>query len=250
MSITQPYELEGLQKAAHFVSHVLQEMKNAARAGMTTIELDQVAARLFAEHGAQSAPQITYNFPGYTCISVNKNFAHGIPDDTVIRPGDLLNIDVSASLDGYFADTGHSFQIKPYSEDIQKLCLATLNTLKAAMQTAKAGASLNQIGRAIEQSAQKNGYATIRNLCSHGVGKALHEWPGEILNYWRADQTQKIHSGLVITLEPFLSTGASHAVENGDGWTLTSREGSWVAQHEHTLVIAKGKPLVLTRMPQ
>lgn len=246
MSISSEKDLESLRKIGRIVARCLQHMHSTLEPGMTTAELDAIGGRFLAMHGARSAPKLTYNFPGHTCISVNEEAAHGIPGSRVLKAGDLVNIDVSAELNGYFADTGGSAIIPPESKIHLKICATAKNALERAMLEARAGAKLNRIGHAIESEARRNGFTVIENLGSHGVGRSLHEEPGFIPGYYDKSDKRTLHENQVITIEPFISSGAREVFENGDGWTLVTNPGVFTAQYEHTLVITKGKPLVMT----
>ena len=157
MSINSEKDLEGLRKVGQIVARCLQLMQSKLEPGMTTSELDAIGGQFLALHGARSAPRLTYNFPGHTCISVNEEAAHGIPGSKRFKAGDLVNIDVSAELEGYFADTGGSAIIPPESKLHLQICAAAKQALKNAMREARAGAKLNRIGRAIEREALKAG---------------------------------------------------------------------------------------------
>lgn len=246
MSINSERDLEGLRKIGRVVARCLQHMQSKIEPGITTAELDSIGGHYLSLHGARSAPQLTYNFPGYTCISVNEEAAHGIPGARVIKAGDLVNIDVSAELDGYFADTGGSAIVPPESKLHLQICAAAKKALEKALLEARAGAKLNRIGYAIEAEATRNGLTVIENLGSHGVGRALHEEPGFIAGYYDKKDRRILRENQVITIEPFISSGAREVFENGDGWTLVTSPGVFTAQYEHTLVITKGKPLIMT----
>ena len=246
MSINSEKDLEGLRKIGRIVARCLKHMQSKLEPGMTTAELDAIGGQYLAMHGARSAPQLTYNFPGFTCISVNEEAAHGIPGVKVLKAGDLVNIDVSAELDGYFADTGGSAIIPPESKLHLQICAVAKKALESAMLEARAGAKLNRIGYAIENEAIKSGLTVIENLGSHGVGRALHEEPGFIAGYYDKHDKRILKENQVITIEPFISSGAHEVYENGDGWTLVTNPGIFTAQYEHTLVITKGKPLIMT----
>jgi len=246
MSINSAKDLEGLRKIGRVVARCLQHMQSKLEPGITTGELDAIGGRFLAAHGAKSAPKITYNFPGHTCISVNEEAAHGIPGSKVLNAGDLVNIDVSAELDGYFADTGGSAIIPPESKLHLQICAVAKKALENAMLEARAGAKINRIGHAIETEAARNGLTVIRNLGSHGVGRALHEEPGFIPGYYDKRDQRVLRENQVITIEPFISSGAHEVVENGDGWTLVTNPGVFTAQYEHTLVITKGQPIIMT----
>ncbi len=246
MSINSEKDLEGLRRVGRIVARCLQHMQSKLEPGITTGELDAIGGRYLSEHGARSAPQLTYNFPGYTCISVNEEAAHGIPGAKIIQAGDLVNIDVSAELDGYFADTGGSAIVPPESKLHIQICAVAKKALERAMLEARAGAKINRIGHAIETEAIKNGFSVIENLGSHGVGRALHEEPSFIPGYYDKRDRRTLHENQVITIEPFISSGAREVFENGDGWTLITKPGIFTAQYEHTIVITKTKPLIMT----
>ena len=246
MTIETHDDIAGLQRIGRVVSLVLQRMLDAAEPGMTTRELDALGAGWLAEHGARSAPRLTYDFPGHTCISINEEAAHGIPGDRVIRAGDVLNIDVSAQLGGYWADTGGTRVVPPTTAQKTRLCHATRMALAAAMQEARAGRPINRIGAAIERTARAYGLRVIENLGSHGVGRALHEAPEHIAGYHDPRDTRVLTEGMVITIEPFLSTRSRQVTEAADGWTLVGAPGNLSAQYEHTMIITRGEPIVVT----
>jgi methionyl aminopeptidase len=221
-------------------------MGEALEPGITTRELDSLGRKLLEKEGARSAPELTYNFPGATCISVGPDCAHGIPDDRPVKAGDLINIDVSAELEGYFGDTGASFTVPPVKPQIERLCHDGQQAMWAGIRAVKAGGRLNDIGRSIEGFAKKKGYSLVRNLASHGVGQSLHDEPGEIPTWYEPRDRRKIPEGLVFTIEPFLSLGADWVEEQHDGWTLRPPLGQPTVQYEHTLVATRRGPLVLT----
>lgn len=246
MRVNSPDDLKGLIKVGRAVAKTIMEMKHSARPGMTTKELDDIGAEVLSRWGAESAAKSDYQFPGHTCISVNHEVAHGIPGDRVLQQGDLINIDVSAKRDGYYADAGHSFQLPPYRAQISSLCRRTQLIMLQIIHQLHAGMPLNQIGKMLELEAKKAQLKVIRNLCSHGVGRALHEEPKEIVHFYDANDTRTLELGQVITIEPFLSTGSELVYQQLDGWTLAVPEDSYAAQHEHTVVITEKKPIILT----
>ncbi len=246
MSIEKESDIIALKRIGKIVAETLDLMRREAKPGMTTRELDLIGAAFLNSHGARSAPQLCYNFPGATCISVNHEAAHGIPGSRALEPGDLVNVDVSAELDGYYADTGASFVLDPVSPALRDLCDATQEALAAAMKVARAGVKLNEIGRAVEKVAKDRGYTIIKNLCSHGVGRSLHEEPRVIPSFYDPRDTRMLTKNLVITIEPFLSTGAWSVSEAKDGWTLQTPPQFRSAQYEHSMIITDGDPIVLT----
>jgi methionyl aminopeptidase len=246
VTIETDKDLSELRDIGRIVAAILQQMKCRAEPGMTTAELDQIGKELLESYGAESAPRVTYNFPGYTCISINEEVAHGIPGGRVIQPGDVVNIDVSAEKNGYFADTGGSFVIPPSNFLKDKLISSTKLALAEACNSVQAGKSLNVVGKSIQRVAKQKGFKIIKNLCSHGVGRGLHEEPKEIPGYYEPRDKRRLHEGLVITIEPFLSTKSRFVTEADDGWTLVGSQNNLSAQFEHTMVITKGKPILLT----
>jgi methionyl aminopeptidase len=246
MTIGNDDELEKLKAAGRLVARTLQAMGEALEPGITTAELDALGRRLLEAEGARSAPELTYDFPGATCISVGPDVAHGIPGERRIEAGDLVNIDVSAELDGFFADTGASFAVPPVSAKVERLCRDGRRALWSGIRAVRPGRPLNDCGRAIEAFARKNGYSLVRNLASHGVGASLHEEPTELATWDNPADTRRITEGLVFTLEPFLSLGADWVEETGDGWTLRPTGGQPTVQYEHTLVATRNGPVVLT----
>ncbi len=247
MSIESEKDLEGLKRIGRIVALVLREMKEKLRPGMTTAELDDVGRACLERHSARSAPQLMYDFPAATCISVNDESAHGVPGDRVIREGDLVNVDVSAELDGYFADTGASVPVPPVPERTHELCEHARRALERSLVAVRAGKPINVIGRAIESEAKRGGFQVIRNLCGHGLGRSLHEYPGEVSSYYDRDDRRRLTSGMVLAIEPFLSTGATHVETAEDGWTEKTPDGSLTAQYEHTVVVTRRRPIVVTR---
>lgn len=246
MTITQQDELEALQAIGRIVANTMHGMARAMEPGMTTAELDAIGAELLAREGAISAPQSTYDFPGATCISINEEIAHGIPGERVIHKGDLVNIDVSASKDGYFADTGASFGMGPLHGRLETLCRDGRQAMRIGIEQVGAGRPLGGIGQAIGRFANARGYTLIRNLASHGIGRALHEYPEEIPTWPMRSERRRIEKGLVLTVEPFLSTGGQWADQAEDGWTLFSTPAAPVVQYEHTVVATDRGALIVT----
>jgi len=247
MTIETEDDVAALKRIGRIVSYVLQEMLDAAEPGMTTRELDSLGEKLLERHGARSAPRLTYDFPGSTCISINEEAAHGIPGDRVIRAGDVVNVDVSAELEGYYADTGGTMIVPPTSPVKTRLCHATRTALERAMKQARAGQPVNGIGAAIQRVARTYGFRIIENLASHGVGRALHEAPEHIAGYFDPTDSRILSHGLVITIEPFLSTKSRLVTESSDGWTLVGARGNLSAQYEHTMIITRGEPIIVTQ---
>lgn len=249
MSITNESELIGMQKASEAVACALKEMRAYAKAGISTKELDNYGAQILNDLGAKSAPFLTYGFPGYTCISVNNEFCHGIPSDKrILTEGDLINIDVSAELDGFWSDNGSSFVIGNDVNQHQKLVEASKQILQKAIQNIKGGVRIADIGYIIESEAKKRGYKVIKNLTGHGIGRSLHEAPNEIANFRDRFNPTRFKKNSVVAIETFISTTSTYAETLQDGWTMVGNKGGFMAQHEHTIVVTNGKPIILTEM--
>ena len=249
MSIKKESELVGMKKASEAVALTLKEMRKFAKPGMTTKELDNYGGKILNDMGAKSAPYLTYGFPGWTCISINNEFCHGIPSDKKrLQEGDLINIDVSAELDGFWSDNGGSFVLGPDVKHHQKLIEASKIILHKAIYNIKGGVRISDIGFLMENEAKKRGYKVIKNLTGHGVGRSLHEEPGEIANYKDRFNLTRFKKNSVVAIETFISTTSTYTKTLQDGWTMVGNKGGFMAQHEHTIVVTDGKPLVLTEM--
>ena len=246
MTISSDEELTRLKEIGRIVANTLEAMGAAIEPGMTTAELDQIGRKLLQEAGARPAPELCYDFPGATCISVNEEIAHGIPGDRRIAKGDLINIDVSAERNGVFADTGASFTAPPVSKAIERLCRDGRRAMWAGIRQVAAEKPLAGIGQAIGDFARRNRYTLVQNLASHGVGHSLHEEPKEIATWPDASERRIMAKGLVFTVEPFLSLGAEWAEDGEDPWTLLSSPSAPTVQYEHTVVATPNGPLVVT----
>ena len=247
MSISKESELKGMQRVSQAVGATLKQMRLYARPGMSTQELDEFGGAILKSYGAKSAPNLTYGFPGQTCISLNEEVAHGIPSGTkILKEGDLVNIDVSAELNGFWSDNGGSFVLGQDIHHHQPLVDASKQILFKAISLIKGGVKIADIGHLIETEAKKAGFRVIKNLAGHGVGRSLHEKPENILNYRDRFDRNRFKKNSVVAVETFISTHSTIAVEQKDGWTLKGNRGGFVAQHEHTFVVTDDKPLILT----
>ncbi len=245
MSIESAEDLRGLRHVGRIVALVLAEMVAAAAQGITTAALDAIGGAAMKRLGARSAPQAAYGFPGFTCISVNDEIVHGVPRSRRLSTGDVLKIDVTAEAGGYVADAARTVIVGRGSALASRLRQSTIAALRAALTAARAGEPVSAIGRAVERQARTDGFAVVRELCGHGVGRSIHEEP-EVPNYENRWQRDLLTDGLVIAVEPMLTTSPARAVEMRDGWTIRTSNGALAAHEEHTIVIRRGEPLVLT----
>lgn len=244
MSIESVADLDGLREAGSITSETLDALVAHARAGVTTAELDAVAADVLRRTGARPAPAMVYGFPGTVLISVNDEIVHGIPGRRRLREGDLVSLDVTIEKDGYVADAARSVIVGEGSAQARQLVAAAESALRLALAVARAGARVNEIGRVVQREVRRHGFFVVRGLCGHGVGRTIHE-PPEVPNTYDRWQRDVLTEGLVLTIEPMISAGSSHPVQAADGWTLRTRDGSLAAHCEHTLVITRGEPTIL-----
>ena len=247
MSIETKEEYYGILAAGEAVAITLRKMRSYAKIGMSTKTLDAYGYSILRSLGANSAPKKDYNFPGWNCISINHEVCHGIPrPDRVLQEGDLVNIDVSAELNGFYGDNGCSFILGPDIRGLRPLVQASREILNLAIQQIKSQLRIAHLGGYIEKEARKRGYRVIKNLCGHGIGRKLHESPYEIACFRNRFNHQRFEKNTVIALETFISTKASHVYIAQDGWTFETRDKSYVAQHEHTIIVTDQIPVIVT----
>ena len=245
MSIESTADWEGLTDVATVARVTLDALAALVRPDVTTGELDATAARLFAAHGARSAPALVYGFPGTVLISVNDEIVHGIPGPRRIKAGDIVKIDVTVEKNGYVADAARSVVVEPASAPAHRLVACATAAFHAGLAVARAGVRVNEIGRAVDREVRRRGFSVVEGLAGHGVGRTIHEEPS-VPNSYDPWQPDVLTEGLVLTIEPMISAGSARAIQSTDGWTLRTKDGSLSAHHEHTLVITRGAPVVLT----
>jgi methionyl aminopeptidase len=245
MTLSSQDDLEGMRRVGRLVAAAIQEMKTAVRVGMTTAELDAVGAEFLRRRGARSAPQFTYNFPGFNLISVNEQIVHGVPGPRLLIAGDVIKIDVTAELGGYIADSAVTVLLPPVSLLARKLRKCAKAAFQKGLAAARLGNLVNDIGGAVEREVRRHGFSVLRSLCGHGVGQTIHEAP-EVPNFYDPRSCTPLTEGLVLAVEPMISAEPSQLVTEPDGWTIRTRNRTLTAHYEHTIVITRGEPLVLT----
>jgi methionyl aminopeptidase len=245
MTISSHSDLEGMRRVGRLVALTLAEMRAALRPGVTTEMLDGVAARFARARGARSAPQLAYDFPGFTCVSVNEEIVHGIPGARVVRAGDVVKLDVTLELDGFIADAAVTAVVPPASVEARRLQRCARSAFNQAMRVARAGTRLSELGLAVEREVTRAGFAVVRELAGHGVGRRIHERP-TVPNHFDPAARDLLGDGLVIAVEPMVTAAPARVVEEADGWTLRTHNRVLAAHHEHTVVVRHGAPLVLT----
>ena len=245
MSIRSNLEFEQLRTIGRIVAKALNAMAESVRPGVTTAELDSIGAKVLDEHGAVSAPPKVYGFPSAVCISVNDEAIHGIPGNRVLVAGDLVKLDLVAEKNGFFADAAVTVAVPPVQDLARQLARCAESAFRRSLKAASAGNRIYQVGRIIEREAHLSGFRAIRELCGHGVGRTIHEDP-QVPNFADPNARQKLTEGLVITIEPILSAGNGKAYLDKDGWTIRTADGALSSHYEHTVVITKGEPVILT----
>ena len=245
MSIDSAADWTGMREAGRITRLTLDALEKRVRVGVSTAELDEAAAAVLDLHGARSAPALVYGFPGTVLISINDEIVHGVPGPRRLERGDLVKLDVTVEKHGYVADAARSVVVESGTETAHRLAACAASALDAALKIARAGVRVNEIGRAVNREVRRHGFAVVRGLAGHGVGRTIHE-PPSVPNSYDPWQTDVLTEGLVLTIEPMVSAGSAQAITDADGWTIRTRDGSLAAHHEHTLVITRQAPLVLT----
>ncbi|WP_028062918.1 type I methionyl aminopeptidase [Solirubrobacter soli] len=243
MSIDEPDELAALRAVGRVVAETIREMARRVRPGVTTVELDDVAAEIFARHGARSGPRLDYDFPGTTCISVNDECVHGIPSKRRLREGQLVKLDVTAELDGFYADACRTALVGKVKPREQRLAAAAQSALRLGLNAAHAGNNVGAIGAAVQAEVERRGFSVCAELTGHGIGRRIHEEPDVPNIAWDGPE---LTNGLVITVEPIIAAGAGEVYVDDDGWTIRTEDGSPSAHFEHTIVVTDAAPILLT----
>ena len=245
MSIQDEQDLAALKAAGRVVRLVLDAMKAEVRPGVTTRYLDEIGARVMEQNGARSAPSMVYQFPGANCISLNDEAVHGVPADRQLKEGDLVKLDVTVEKDGYMADAALTVPVGRVSPQAQQLLDCAERAFHKAMLVARAGFRVFEIGKIVEREVRKSGFAVVRELGGHGIGRTIHEAP-HVPNYPDPQARQIMNDGLVITVEPIISAGSGRVFTDEDGWTVRTADHALSAHFEHTLVVTSGSPILLT----
>ncbi len=245
MSIQDEQDLAALRAAGRVVRLVLDAMQAEVRPGVTTRYLDEIGARVMEQNGARSAPSMVYQFPGANCISLNDEAVHGVPGDRQLKEGDLVKLDVTVEKDGYMADAAITVPVGRVSPQAQQLLDCAERAFHKAMLVSRAGFRVFEIGKIVEREVKKSGFAVVRELGGHGIGRTIHEAP-HVPNYADPQARQIMNDGLVITVEPIISAGSGRVFTDKDGWTVRTTDHALSAHFEHTLVVTSGSPILLT----
>ncbi len=238
-------EIELIRKSSLLVGKTLAELATRIQPGVTTLELDKVAEEFIRDHGAYPGFLGYNNFPNSVCASINNAVVHGLPGKTELKDGDIVSLDIGVVKDGYWGDSAYTFAVGEVSPEIQRLLDVTKESLYLGIGQAVAGMRIGDIGYAVQNHAESNGFGVVRDLVGHGVGKNLHEAP-EVPNFGKRGQGMQILENLVIAIEPMINMGTRNVKQLKDGWTIVTGDGKPSAHFEHTIVVRKNKAEVLS----
>ena len=238
-------EIEIMREAAQIVSRTLGEIAKHIKPGVTPLELDKIADDYIRSQDAIPGFLGLYDFPNTLCISINEAVVHGIPTNVPLKNGDIISVDCGSIYKGYYGDHAFTFEVGEVSPEIKKLLKVTRECLDLGIEATKVGNRIGDIGYAIQQHAEKNGYGVVRDLVGHGLGKTMHEEP-QVPNYGRQGRGKKIQNGLTIAIEPMINMGTEKVVQLDDKWTIVTEDGQPSAHFEHDVAVINGKPEVLS----
>lgn len=246
ISIKSPREIELMRKTCQLAARTLSYIGPLLKPGMTTDDVNQLCHDYIIEHQAYPSPLNYKGFPKSICTSINDVVCHGIPDSkTVLKQGDILNIDVTTYLNKFHGDTNQTFCIGAVEAKTQKLVDVTYQSMWAGIKEVKAGARLGNVGAAIQELAESHGLSVVRDFCGHGIGREFHEEP-QVLHYGKRGTGVELKSGMIFTIEPMINLGRYECRVLRDGWTAVTRDGSLSAQFEHTILVTDSGFEVLT----
>lgn len=244
--IKSPGEIDIMRKAGKVVAMILQELVNSLRPGMNTDELDAIAVRELARHGATSSFKGYRGFPASLCVSVNEELVHGIPGKRVLREGDIVSLDFAAAVDGFHGDAALTVGVGRIAPEAQALIDATRGALDAGIAAAYSGARLGDVSAAIQSFAEARGFSVVREYVGHGIGRQMHEEP-QVPNFGPPGRGPLLEKGMTLALEPMLNAGGWRTRVGDDNWTVVTADGRLCAHFENTIAIGDEAPEVLTR---
>jgi methionyl aminopeptidase len=247
MTVRTESELESLREVGRIAAEALAAMRKAVRVGVTTAELDQVGRTAMEHRGARSAPELVYDFPAATCISVNDEVVHGIPGPRVLAPGDVVKLDVTVEKGGFMADTACTVVVEPRSPEARRLAGCAKKAFEEALSVARAGEKVSRVGRVVQSIVTAQGFSVIPQLAGHGIGRTIHEGP-EVPNAYDPWLMDRFHEGMIVTIEPIITSGKGKIVTGSDGWTVRTQDRRLAAHYEHTMMITRGRPVLLTAL--
>lgn len=243
-----PREIEKMRRSGHVVREVLEHVRREVRPGATTLDLETAAAEKMKELGATPAFKGYHGYPCVLCTSINSEVVHGIPSaKRRLREGDIVSIDTGVVMDGYYGDAAITVAVGEKVKDkTRKLLEVTEKSLQSAIRAVKAGATLGDVGAAVQETVEAEGFSVVRDFVGHGIGTHLHEDP-HVPNYGNPGEGQKLKAGMVLAIEPMVNAGKPGVQVLKDGWTAVTEDGSWSAHFEHTVAVTADGAVVLTQ---
>jgi methionyl aminopeptidase len=240
-----PEDYARMRRAGSVVAQIHEEVREAAQPGVNLLELDGIAARIIEAGGCTPNFLNYHGFPAYTCLSVNEELVHGIPSKRELQEGDILSLDAGAIYDGWHADAAITFGIGEISTEAARLIEVTERAMWAGIEMSRPGVRLGDLGHAVSQVAEPDGYGVVREYTGHGIGRQMHEDP-QVLNYGTPGRGMKLKAGMAICIEPMFNLGSPETRVLDDHWTVVTADGKLSAHWEHTIAITPDGPEVLT----
>jgi len=247
IDLKTPGQIRIMRLSGQVVAAVLALLREAVRPGITTLELDALASAQMRRRGARPAFKGYRGFPGHICTSVNEEVVHGIPSRRALKEGDVVGLDVGAVVEGYYGDAALTVPVGRISREAENLLRVTEAALAKGIAMARPGRRLSDISHAVQEEAESNGYAVVREFVGHGIGRELHE-PPQIPNFGAAGFGPVLKSGMVLAIEPMVNQGTAAVRVLSDGWTAVTQDGSLSAHFEHTVAVTEGEPEILTKL--
>lgn len=245
--LKSPAEIEKMKKAGRIVAIAHEEVRKAIKPGVTTKELDRICEEVILSFGATPAFKGYHGYPASICVAINDQVVHGIPDETQLRDGDIIGIDIGAEFEGYYGDSAKTWPVGEVSHNARSLLKITEEALYKGIHEARLGNRLSDISYAVQSHVEANGFSVVRDLVGHGIGRSMHEDP-QVPNYGRPGWGPRLKEGMVLAIEPMVNIGAYDVLLLDDGWTIVTKDGSLSAHFEHTVAITPSGPLILTTL--
>jgi len=234
-----------MRESAQLVSKTLGMLAGEIKPGISSLQLDTLAETYIRDHGAIPGFKGLYGFPNSLCTSLNQQVVHGIPDDTPLKEGDIISVDCGALMNGFYGDQAYTFMVGEVNDEIKKLIKITKECLAKGIEQAKAGNRIGDIGFAVQDHAESNGYGVVRELVGHGIGRKMHE-PPEVPNFGKRGKGTKLKNGMTLAIEPMINLGTKNVKQLNDGWTIVTADAKPSAHFEHDIAIMNGQPEILT----
>ena len=239
-------EIDRMRVPNQLVAEVLAQLEQSVAAGVTTLDLDQLAEKLLRDAGAEPAFKGYRGYPATLCASINDEVVHGIPSRArALKAGDIISLDMGARLNGFYGDSAVTVAVGPVPERTSALLRVTRESLERAIAQVQVGGRLSDVGHAVQEWVEKHGFSVVREFVGHGIGERLHEDP-QIPNYGQPGRGPRLAAGMVLAIEPMVAMGKPETRVLGDGWTAVTKDGSLAAHFEHTVAVTAEGPLVLT----